>query len=221
MNTFTFNNNLLPQGVSMSDAIQQVRTLMQRHAIPLVGQASQLVVLSDCFVWMPDSLYEAGNERQYLSSVCDIPQGAMLCVDHNPQVQAHCIFACDSTWVNAFKIAVPGIRIRCQHSLYASDDLFLRSDLKSLMLVHLRDGKADYMVLCNKNLMLSNTFPASTTEEAVYHALNLSQQLRLAEADMEVLLCGRVERPEYGTFARFFPRVDLYREDPLKDAILL
>ena len=219
MNTFCINSNM--PSVGMSEAIQQVRDAMRQRGIDAVGQQSQLVVNSDCFVWMPDSLYEAGLERQYLGAVCDIPTGTTLYVDHNAQVQAHCIFAVDSTWVNAFRIAVPGIVIRCQHSLYANEALFRRSDLKSLVLVQLREGMADYMVLCNKKLLLSNTFAATTTEEAVYHALNLSQQLHLAEADMEVLLCGKVDRPEYGFFARFFPKVDLYREDPLKQAVLV
>lgn len=197
---------------SMAEGILLVKqALADLHVSPMGMHAAQLVVNSDLFVWVPDSLYEMGKDRNYLSAVCDIPMGMSIFSEHNDDVKAQAVFAFDNAWISAFRIAVPGIKVRCQHSAFANADCMKSSDLKSVILVQVRQGRSDIMVLCNKKLQLSNTYAASSFDETVYHALNVTHQLRLNEADMEVLICGDVSRQQYDSLARFFPKVDLYK----------
>lgn len=202
---------------SMAEGIMMVKqALTDLHVSPMGLNAAQLVVNSDLFVWVPDSLYEMGKDRNYLAAVCDIPMGMSIFSEHNEAVQAHAVFAFDNTWISAFRIAVPGIKVRCQHSAFANAESLKGSDLKSVILVQVRNGKSDYMVLCNKKLQLSNTYATSCFDETIYHALNVTKQLRLSEADMALWLCGDVDRQQFASMARFFPAVDLYKGRPLK-----
>ena len=131
---------------------------------------------------------------------------------------AYAVYAHASAWIPAFRIAVPGITMRCQQSHFANDYTLAASAHKDTLLVHVRQGKSDYMVMSDGKLMLSNTLDSNDINETVYHALNISKQLQLAEGSLEVMLCGDVNREQAAVACRFFPRVTLYRGRPLKVA---
>lgn len=197
---------------SMAEAMGQLKQALADWGVSPIGlNSSRVVVNADSFVWVPDSLYEAGKERQCLAAVCDIPAGASLLCDHNDLVQAQCIFACDSNWASAFKIVLPGVKLRCQHSLFANETTFAKSQGKNLMIVQVREGVSDFIVLSNKSFQMCNTFSADNIDEVVYSALNVVNTLQLGDADWEVMLCGAVDREQAAQVCRFFPTVSLYQ----------
>ncbi|MDY5969508.1 MAG: DUF3822 family protein, partial [Bacteroidales bacterium] len=95
-------------------------------------------------------------------------------------------------------------------------ELMKRSNMCSVMLLNMRRQKMDIVVYVNRRLQLVNTFPAVSTQDAAYHAIDVMKSLRLEDAKLEVLLCGDVERERYMEMAPYFPKTDLYCGRTLK-----
>ncbi|MCQ2277814.1 MAG: DUF3822 family protein [Bacteroidales bacterium] len=213
----TFGDFQIEGSPNMTEAIAIVKQVFADNSILLFGfHSARLVVETEQFVWIPDSLYQEGNDRMALAAVCPIPIGKSVLNYHNDQIQARIVFTADNAWVSAFKIAIPGIKITCQYAALLNEYSVLQSDLKSILLVQVRDGISDFIVLCNKKLQLCNTYSCANFDEAVYHALNLTSQLHLGEAEMELWLCGDVNREQFTQARRFFSKVNLYKGRPLQ-----
>lgn len=201
---------------SMSDAMTMIRGSFSDCGIATLGMHSvELVVMSEHFVWIPDHLYEPGYDRKYLDPLCKVPTGMGVFCDHNDQIGAYLVFTSGTTISAAFKIALPGLKIRCQHSKLVNPTLINRSDLRSILVLHIREKRLDVTVYCNKKLQMSNTFDAANLQEVTYHALNVMKQLHLEDALMEMLVCGDVDRAHYAQLSHYFPNSDLYVGRPL------
>lgn len=202
--------------LSMSEIVQMVKTIFAEHNITPFGfKKTELRVFSNQFVWVPENLYEAGNDKHYLDAVCQVDISKGVFSEYNDLVKAYLIFTADNTFVSAFKIAIPGLKIRCQHSTLVNETNVHTSDLISLLLINVRKGVSDFTVLCNKKLQFSNSFPCANFEETVYHALNVAKQLHLDDAPLKALLCGDVDHSKFEILNRYFANVDLYNGTPL------
>ncbi len=196
---------------SMSEAVQMIRSICEEHHIsPLGYNEIELVVPTACYSLIPDELYEAGNDRKYIEPLLSKPLRDNVFCAHNDALEAQVVFAADSCWVSAFKIAMPGIKVRCQYNKLITKDLIQSSRMRSVMLLHLRKEAMDAVVYCNRKVQLVNTFACSGVEEATYTAVNIMKQLHLENAEFEVLLCGDIDRGRYAEMSRFFPHTDLY-----------
>ncbi len=196
---------------SMSEAVQMIRNVCEEyHISPLGFNEIELVVPSSYYSLIPDELYEAGNDRKYIEPLLSKPLRDNVFSAHNDALEAQVVFAVDSPLVSAFKIAMPGIKVRCQYNKLINADLIQSSRMRSVMLLHLRKDAMDVVVYCNRKVQLVNTFAYSGTEEAIYTAVNIMKQLHLENAEFEVLLCGDVDRSRYAEMSRFFPHTDLY-----------
>ena len=182
---------------------------------PFGMKEAELVLCSRQFVWVPQSLYDESRQRDYLEALCNLEQGTTICADYNADMKAWMVFAAVGNQVSAFKIACPGLKVRCQHSKLANMTTMNDSDLKSLLIVNVRDGESDYEVFCNKKLQLSNTYDCANFDETIFHALNLTRQFHLEDAMLTVALCGDVDRERFARMRPFFPNVTLYNGRPL------
>ena len=196
---------------SMSELIADIREcLMQAGIQPIALTEAEFIVFSRQFVWIPAHLYDDSRKRSYLDALCKVDGGCDVYVDYNESVNAHIVFSADSNIVSAFKIAVPGLRIRCQHSKMVNDINVGESDLKTLLLMNVREGAADYAVFCNKKLQISNTFDCASFDETVYNALNITKVLKLEDAQMTLSVCGNIGREQFALLRGYFPNVELY-----------
>ncbi len=226
----TVHNELLSVGAvafdcvpSMSEAVLMIRNICGEHHISPIGYNEiELVVATSCYSLIPDELYEAGNDRKYIEPLLSKPLRENVYCAHNDALGAQVVFAADSNMVSAFKIAMPGIQVRCQYNKLINADLIQSSRMRSVMLLHLRKEAMDVVVYCNRKVQLVNTFPCADTEEATYTAVNIMKQLRLENAEFEVLLCGDIDRSRYAEMSRFFPKANLYvGRDLSKDTLEL
>ncbi len=196
---------------SMGEAVQMIRNVCEEHHIATLGfNEVELIVATPCYSLIPDELYEAGNDRKYIDPLLSKPVRENIFSAHNDALGAQVVFAADSAVVSAFKIAMPGIKIRCQYNKLINADLIQSSRMRSIMLLHLRKEAMDVVVYCNRKVQLVNTFVCSDTEEATYMAVTIMKQFHLENAEFEVLLCGDIDRERYGEMQRFFPQTDLY-----------
>lgn len=190
---------------------QQLKDFFADNGIVTFGlRQMDLVVLSECFVWMPTQLYDTTRDRQYLHTVGS-PDVA-LGVFHNevPLLKSHMIFSAPTTVVTAFKVAIPGIDVQCQHSALVNHELLQRSARHPLMLLHVRQGNVDIEAFYGGQLLLSNSYTCPERSELLYRALGVMKQLHLETPDMELTICGEVDRELFGYLQHYFPSVTLH-----------
>lgn len=197
--------------LGMTDAVQVIRDVWNEHnMVPFGFHELELVVPSLHFVLVPDELYEAGNDRKYLDPLVKIPFGLSVFAAHNDALGAQVIFTADTNMVSAFKIAMPGLKVRCQYNKLVNAELMIMSKMRSVMVLHLHKEVMDVVVYCNRKVQLANSYAFANTPEAIYRAVNIMKQQHLENAQLDVLICGDVDRGRFDEMRRFFPHMDLY-----------
>src|SRR5574344_3012340 len=84
--------------LSMSEIVQMVKTIFAEHNIAPFGfKKTELRVFSNQFVWVPENLYEAGNDKHYLDAVCPVDISKGVFSEYNDLVKAYLIFTADNT----------------------------------------------------------------------------------------------------------------------------
>ncbi|MCR4827850.1 MAG: DUF3822 family protein [Bacteroidales bacterium] len=176
---------------------------------------TELVVNTSRFEWIPQHLFDAANTRSYLETLGTMPPASAIYVDLNDTLNAYVVFTADSTMVSAFKIAMPSIKVRCQHSKMVNNQIVEKSP-QATMLINVGDGMSDYATFSNRKLQMSNSFTCGNFDETLYYALNIAKQFSLDEQSLKVLICGDVNRQRYGMLCNFFHNVELYTGRPLR-----
>ena len=195
----------------MSELIADIKGVMAEKRIQPFGlKEKELVLYSQQFVWVPQHLYDEKKQREYLEALCTVATGCSVNVDYNDAIKAYLVFSADNNIVSAFKIAVPGLKVRCQHSEMANPTLLVSIDMKSVLFMNVRPEETDFAVFCNKKLQISNTFSCENWDETLYHALNLTKQFHLEDAAMLTAVCGDVDRERFASLRSYFPNVALY-----------
>jgi len=186
---------------------------------PLSCHQIQLAVPTEHCVWIPDALYEASRDRQYLRTiyVADKLEGVFHI--HSQALGAYMVFDAPVDVVSAFKIVFPGIDVQSQHAMLVNKLLLQQSLQQPLLLMHLRDGSWDCEAFFNGKLLLSNSYSAATKDELLFQSLNVMKVLHLETPNMTLLLCGNVDRELYGFLTHYFPNVKLYTGLPLQPAV--
>ena len=174
----------------------------------------RLIVPSERCVWVPEHLYDARRDRQYLQTVTALAGDAGVCHAYSGSVGAYVVFTAPSEVVTAFKVALPGVDVVCQHSVLANEMLMQQSAQHPVVLMHVRDGVGDFESFYNSQLLMSNSYAATDEEGLLYHALNVMKTLHLETPDMELTICGEVGRGIYGMLQHYFPNVTLYTGRP-------
>jgi hypothetical protein len=178
--------------------------------IPYALKEVELVVPSSQFVWVPRHLFDEQSQRDYIEALSKVPSGYGVFSYLNLAVGAYMVFTADNSLVSAFKICIPGLKVRCQHDKLVSATMLENSDMKSMLLVNIREGKSDFEVVCNKKLQFSNTFDCGNVNETLYHALNITKQFHLEDAAMTVAVCGNVDRESFALMRNYFADMVLY-----------
>lgn len=182
---------------------------------PFDFYAVELIVPSEQVVWVPESLYEEDKERQYLSTLTTLKMGQGIYRDYHPLVKAYAVYAADTTIMTAFKVALPKVFIMCQHTAMVSESLIERSSSHPVVLLHVREGRADVVAFSTEGFLLGNTYDAADNNQLLYIALNVMKRLNLEMPDMELLICGQVDRSLYALLQPYFPSVGLYNGSPV------
>ena len=188
-----------------------VKALFDANGIPTFGYKEvRLVVPTEHCVWVPEHLYDTGRDRQYLNMVARPDSGLGCYHAYNGCVGAYAVFTAQTDVVTAFRLALPGIDVVCQHSVLVNETMLQKSAQHPVVLMHVGDGTGDYEAYYNKGLLLSCSHAAADEGELLYHALEVMKTLHLETPDMELAICGGVGREMYGMLQHYFPNVTLY-----------
>ena len=176
----------------------------------------RLIVPGTQFAWVPEHLFDAAHMHQYLNLVAEVGEGMGVYYSYSPALKSYMVFAAPESVVMSYKVTMPGIDVFNQHSALVSEHLLNKSAGHPVVLLHAREGVADIEAMYNGQLLLSNSFAAADEEELLYHALNVMKRLHLETPDMELSICGNVERSLYARLQHFFPNVTLYTALPYR-----
>ncbi len=201
---FDFNQQL-------GNQIQAVKDLFAANDINTFEMKQMsLIVPTENFAWIPYHLYDTQYDRQYLKMVGrpDVNQGIFHTLV--PLLNSYMVFSAPSAVVTAFKVALPGIDVHCQHSILMNETLMQRSMGHPLMVLHIGEQKGDIEAFYANQLLLSNSFVFQNGNELLYHTLGVMKQLHLETPDMELAICGNVGRDGFAFLQRYFPNVTLY-----------
>lgn len=214
----TKNNELLALGdidcdtkAPMSQLLLEVKDVFNKVGIRTFGlDEVELIVPSRHFVWIPMHLYDEAKNNDYVEAIHKLEVGECVFADYNAAAGAYLVFVADNNVVSAFRIAMPGLMIRAQHSKLVNADTLEVSQMKSLMVVNVRGKESDFAIFVNRKLQLSNTFDCANFDETLYHAVNITKQMRLDDVPLTVALCGETDRECYDRVCEFFDNVALY-----------
>lgn len=196
---------------AMAQLLSSVKAAFTEVGVQTFGMKEcELIVPTRQFVWIPMHLYDETKNREYIEAIHKLAVGESVFADYNAAVGANLVFVADSNLVSAFRIAIPGLKIRAQHSKMVNNETLEASQMKSLMIVNIRGKECDYAIVVNRKLQLSNTFSCANIDEMLYYAVNINKQLRLDDLPLCVALCGDVDRESFAHVKEFFSDVVLY-----------
>lgn len=201
----------------MASLAADIKELFQTLNInPFGYDMVELVAPSSMATWIPDDLYEEDHKMDYLHVFGTVPASDAVFVDHSNVINAYNVFAADGTLVMAFKIAIPGIIVRSQQLKMVTADTMKMSAHGPVVLMYVRQGFVDFAAFNAQQLLLTNTFEATSNSDLLCHALNIMHQLQIELPSTQLLMCGDVDRDTYAALRDYFPIVKLYNGRPLR-----
>ena len=193
--------------LTMTGVMSDVKEFFAAAGIRPLGYAKmELIVLSDVSTWVPDELYSSLSNRHYLNLVGGSVENAMTC--HSDQLASTAVFGADEQLVTAFKVAMPGVAVMHQHAKLAQ--LAPLSQERPLIVAHWRKGRVDVAAFRDGKYLFGNTLQFSYSNEAVYRLIEVMKSHDLERDDMELALCGEVDRERYAACRPYFPKVTLF-----------
>lgn len=207
----TFCDAQISTNASISELSANIRSLFADKKLMTFGYKSvELIAPTELSTWIPDHLYEVGHDNQYLSLLGRIKPGTACFSEHNDDLKSYIVFTANSTVVTAFKITFPGIKVRCQHSKFASKSLIQQSLCAPIIIAHFLDQQLDIAAYNNGQLQLSSTYNTLNTSDSLYRTLEVMKTIGLESPSLTLNMCGKVDRQIYQQFVQYFPQVALY-----------
>ncbi|MBP5341448.1 MAG: DUF3822 family protein [Bacteroidales bacterium] len=192
---------------TMTDVMRDIKTLFASIGIRPLGYASsELIVLTDESVWVPDELYSSANMRKYLKLMGAEPVTVMTC--HSQALASTSVFAAAEHVVMAFKVTMPGVVVLNQHAKMAQ--LTPQSIGRMVLFTHWRKGRVDVAAFNNGRYLYGNTLAFGNSDEAIYHVVDVMKSFNLESSATEMLMCGDVDRDLFAHARPYFPRVTLF-----------
>ncbi len=203
----SFAEYLGPHAGSINQVMTDVKSVFASLGIrPFSFSASDLIVLSNESVWVPDELYTATANRKYLMAVGSEP--ATVMTGHSAALASTAVFSADEHLVTAFKVALPGINVMNQHMKMAR--LAPQCAGHSVILSYWREGRVDLAAFNEGRYLYGNTFAFANANEALYHVVDVVKSFGLESPSTELMMCGEVDRDRYAQFRPYFPKVTLF-----------
>ncbi len=175
-----------------------------------------LIFSSTKFTLVPKELFVETEKERYLELVCNLTSTDVISTSEIPELKAVLVTTIDKVLLNIAKIAFPKANI--MHHF----QIFLKFVMKNPLIkasktwVYFRKKSFDVIVQSNQGLRLMNSIAFETKEEAVYHILNIYQQLQLDPTEIPMVLCGEIveESPVYEMIFRYFAQVEIWQASP-------
>lgn len=194
---------------SMTETMNSLKAFFASISIRPLGYASmQLVVISDASTWVPNELYSAAANRQYLKFVgCDTTS---ILAAPCKELASTAVFAADDALTTAFKVALPGLSVVNQHLRLTAPAICVRSQEHPMLLVHWRETAIDFAAYRDGRYLCGNTIVCSNDNEVLFHTVELIKTYNLDTPGLELLLCGDIDRNRFSLLRPYAPQTTLF-----------
>ena len=191
----------------MTDVSRDIKNYFAEVGIrPLTFGKLQLVLPSNESVWVPDEMYQAGSNRQYLRLVGGSGQNLMTA--QCPSLASTAVFSGNDQLVTAFKVSLPGLSVANQHVRFAS--LAASFSGSPVLLSHWREGYVDIAAYRDGRYVFGNTVSFTDESTALFHLVDVMKTYNLENNGTWMLMCGDVSRERFAHFRPYFPSVGLF-----------
>lgn len=212
----TVNGKLLAFGEAeglhaqtMTGVVADVKAFFSSFGIQPFGYSVlELIAVSNESVWVPDELYLAGNNRQYLRLVGG--KSATTIATTCKSIGSTAVYGVNDMLTTAFKVAIPGLVLMNQHVKLTSAELCRRSSNHPVVLLYRRNGYIDIAAYREGRYRYSNSLPVSNDKDALFHTLEMVKLYDMEDPATEMLLCGDVDRDSFAMFRPYFPKITLF-----------
>lgn len=205
----TFGEAEGPHAGTMTGVMADVKAFFASVGIRPLGYAlMELVVLSKESVWVPDELYSASANRQYLKLAGST--AATILAAPCKQLASTAVYAASDILVTAFKVALPGLTVVNQHVKLASIGLERRSVQHPVLVTHWHSSTIDFAAFRDGRYIFGNTVRFVNERDAQFHTVEVLKSFDLENADTELLMCGEVGREQFALLRPYFPVASLY-----------
>ncbi len=192
---------------SMTDATRDIKAFLGAVGVrPLGFRKMELVVVTDASVWVPDEVYSAASNRQYLRLVGATSLSSITA--HSAELASTAVFSADEGIVTAFKVALPGLTVVNQHVKLASCARL--GAAHPVLLSHWRHGCVDMAAFSDGRYLYGNTLDCTDEKAFIYQLVELVRTIGIDSGDTELLMCGEVDRDLYSRLRPFFPKTSLF-----------
>jgi hypothetical protein len=212
------NNKMLAFGdiaCVFPETLSQIITLVKQVFANLGIEYSlmdevELIVPSNKCTWIPESLFDTTHIREYFNVLSPLEVKETVFYTYSEKLQAYSVFTYVDVIVSAFKVVMPGIKVRSQQSKMLDTLLLEKSRMKSIVEIYVRKKEFEIAVFDNKSLVLSNIFKYGNNSDISYLILLVLKHLNINKDAMELYISGMVDRDMFTSVERFFPKVILY-----------
>ncbi|MCR4660065.1 MAG: DUF3822 family protein [Bacteroidales bacterium] len=200
---------------SLTDEAAAIKQYFESLGIKIFDLTkTEIVAVTDNFAWVPEELYTQGMEHQYLSLVDPSSVAAAVYTEHNPNLKSRIVFSVNDSLLTAFKIALPGLVVTCQHAKLANQTLASACGPDGMAVLHLRTDKADVAVYNGGRYLMGRTLQVDGVESLIFDVLEIIKTLNVENDRFRLLLCGDVSRESYAAIRPYFASVALYTGRP-------
>ena len=157
--------------------------------LPRDPGSATCVVLPEWSVLVPDGALQEGSEAVHLRATFGRDPVGVIRRDHVELLDAHSIHVHEPSAESIAMVHVPLARPLAMQALLIQAAMSRRAD-RNVVLLHFGTDRMDAVLATPANIVLSNTFPIRTPEDALYFALLAAERTKHQPADLQLLYCG-------------------------------
>jgi hypothetical protein len=163
------------------------------------GKYAQTQILwgGPVYTLVPGALFDAPNSEVYLGFVRNIEPGEAVIHEEMKNTEAYTVYALPHILKEGINQMFPLARIR--HTMSGLIENFLiqykNDPVQPAILVNMGAISFDMLVLNEGKLKFCNSFEYSTAEDVLYYIMFSFEQLGIAAAKAQLMVCGEIMKP--------------------------
>lgn len=180
--------------VNFTDTLNDLKNKVEWINKPF--KAVNIVIENSISTIIPKALFAAGEAETVLRFCQDLPQGYETIYETMKNTGAINIYGIPKTMINECDSLWPGARMFHFSSVLIeslSNSFKNKTDNKTLF-VHLRQSAFDVVYFNKGKLHFYNLFDYRTKEDFIYFLLAAAEQLQLNPEELQLILCGAIEK---------------------------
>ncbi|MDO5760195.1 MAG: DUF3822 family protein [Bacteroidota bacterium] len=153
-------------------------------------QNTRIVCPTSKDVWVPYKLYDASQNKTYLSQTNKISTTDTIIANTSTKLEAENIFAFQQHIHSGLKVLMPKAVFVSPAQVLAEYAFDIASLKQNTLLVYKKENSCQVALFKGDSFVLTNTFSYSTPEDMIYFILNILQHTSVNSGEVCVVLTG-------------------------------